>query len=162
MYLKINFGLFHSCMRLQLTFIFFVIFGTENMSPALLVLEIITTFWRLGRHDSGWSNSSLFLAAGSVAVLSEEDLQKYQYQKIFQWLMTCTWQIDQQIVFWIWRLLDLVDFWIPLPNLQLPEFQTHDSNLRLNYPDPECFCPQYLWRAFPEPLTQSSTHCWQA
>ena len=77
-------------MRLQLTFIFFVIFGTENMSPALLVLVIITTFWRLGRHDSGWSNSSLFLAAGSVAVLSKEDLQKYQYQKIFQWLMTFT------------------------------------------------------------------------
>ena len=79
-------------MRLQLTFIFFVIFGTENMSPALLVLEIITTFWRLGRHDGGWSNSSLFLAAGSVAVLSKEDLQKYQYQiiQISQWLITCT------------------------------------------------------------------------
>ena len=51
-------------MRLQLTFIFFVIFGTENMSPALLVLVIINTFWR----------SSLFLAADSVAVLSKEDL----------------------------------------------------------------------------------------
>ena len=79
-------------MRLQLTFIFFVIFGTENTSPALLVLEIITTFLRLGRHDGGWSNSSLFLAAGSMAVLSKEDLQKYQYQtiQISQWLITCT------------------------------------------------------------------------
>ena len=78
-------------MRLQLTFIFFVIFGTENTSPALLVLEIITTFLRLGRHDGGWSNSSL-LAAGSVAVLSKEDLQKYRYQKIqiSQWSITCT------------------------------------------------------------------------
>ena len=94
-------------MRLPLTLIFFVIFGTENTSPALLVLEIVT-FLRLGRHDGGWSNSSLFLAAGSVAVLSKEDLQKYQYQiiQISQWLITCTWQIDQQIVFWIWQLLD--------------------------------------------------------
>ena len=62
-------------MWLPLTLIFFVIFGTENTSPALLVLEIVT-FLRLGWHDGGWSNSSLFLAAGSVAVLSKEELQK--------------------------------------------------------------------------------------
>ena len=62
-------------MWLPLTLIFFVIFGTENTSPALLVLEI-ATFLRLGRHDGGWSNSNLFFAAGSVAVLSKEELQK--------------------------------------------------------------------------------------
>ena len=70
-------------MRLPLTLIFFVIFGTENTSPALLVLEIVT-FLRLGLHDGGWSNSSLFLAAGSMAVLSNEELQKKAKISIFK------------------------------------------------------------------------------
>ena len=70
-------------MRLPLTLIFFVILGTENTSPALLVLEIVT-FLRLGRHDGGWSNSSLFLAAGSMAVLSNEELQKEAKISIFK------------------------------------------------------------------------------
>ena len=81
-------------MRLQLTFIFFVIFGTENTSPALLVLEIITTFWRLGRHDGGWSNSSLFLAAGSVAVLSKEDLSNNSNIPMVNYLYLTDWSAD--------------------------------------------------------------------